>query len=67
MTVPLIEQYKSDISNYANDTPPYNYGNTFLEAISNLETTIYNLLIGFATIISKQISQNVIYLYNLLT
>ena len=39
----LIEHYRSDFSNYADDTTPYNCGNTFLEVISDLETTIDNL------------------------
>ena len=38
----LIEHYRSDFSNYADDTTPYNCGNTFLEVISDLETTINN-------------------------
>ena len=32
-----------DFSNYADDTTPYNCGNTFLKVISDLETTIDNL------------------------
>ena len=36
----LIEHYRSDFSSYADDTTPYNCGNTFLEVISDLETTI---------------------------
>ena len=39
----MIEHYRSDFSNYADDTTPYNCGNTFLEVISDLETTIDNL------------------------
>ena len=39
----LIEHYRSDFSNYADDTTPYNSGNTFLAVISDLETTIDNL------------------------
>ena len=34
----LIEHYRADFSNYADDTTPYNCGNTFLEVISDLET-----------------------------
>ena len=60
----LIEQYKSDFPNYADDTTPYNCGNTFLEAISDLFITS---LIGFATINSKQMPQNVIHYYRFLT
>ena len=43
----LIEHYRSDFSNYADDTTPYNCGNTFLEVISDLETTINNLFDWF--------------------
>ena len=35
----LIEHYRSDFSNYADDTTPHTCGNTFLEDISDLETT----------------------------
>ena len=43
----LIEHCRSDFSNYADDTIPYNCGNTFLEVISDLETTIENLFDWF--------------------
>ena len=43
----LMEQYKSDFSYYADDTTLYNCGNTFFEAISDLETTIDNLFDWF--------------------
>ena len=43
----LIEHYRSDFSNYADDTIPYNCGNTFLEVVSDLETTINNLFDWF--------------------
>ena len=43
----LIEHYRSHISNYADDTTTYNCGDTFLEAISDLETTIENLFDSF--------------------
>ena len=43
----MIEHYRSDFSNYADDTTPYNCGNTLLEAISNLETTRDNLFDWF--------------------
>ena len=43
----LIEHYRSDFTNYADDTTPYNCGNTFLEVISDLETTINNLFDWF--------------------
>ena len=43
----LIEHYRSDFSNYADDTTPYNCGNTFLEVISDLETTMNNLFDWF--------------------
>ena len=43
----LIEHYRSDFSNYADDTTPYNCGNTFLEVISDLEATIDNLFDWF--------------------
>ena len=36
-----------DFSNYADDTTPYNCGNTFLKVISDLETTIDNLFNWF--------------------
>ena len=39
----LGEHYKSDFSNYANDTAPYNCGSTFFETISDLEITLDNL------------------------
>ena len=39
----IIEQYKSDFSNYADDTAPYNCGKTFLEAILDLKMTIDNI------------------------
>ena len=40
----LAEHYKSDFSNTANDTTPYNCRSTFLETISDLEITLNNLL-----------------------
>ena len=43
----MIEHYRSDFSNYADDTTPYNCGDTFLEVISDLETTIKNLFDWF--------------------
>ena len=43
----LLEHYRSDFSNYANDTTPYNSGDTFLEVIPDLETTIDNLFDWF--------------------
>ena len=43
----LIEHYRSDFSSYADDTCPYYCGNTFLEVISDLETTIDNLFDWF--------------------
>ena len=43
----LIEHYRSDFSSYADRTTPYNCGNTFLEVISDLETTIDNLFDWF--------------------
>ena len=43
----LIEHYRSGFSNYAYDTTPYNCENTFLEVISDLETTISNLFDWF--------------------
>ena len=47
ITVPLIEQYKSIFLDYADGTSPKNCGNTCLEALSNLETAIDNLLDWF--------------------
>ena len=49
----MIENYRSDFSNYADDTTPYNCGNTFLEVISDLETTINNLFDWFCCNNSK--------------
>ena len=43
----LIEHYRSDFSNYADSTTPYNCGNTFLEVVPDLETTINNLFDWF--------------------
>ena len=43
----LIEHYRSDFSNYADDTTQYNCGNTFLDAISDVETTIDNVFDWF--------------------
>ena len=43
----LIEHYRSDYSSYADDTTTYNCENTFLEIISDLETTIENLFDWF--------------------
>ena len=37
------DDYKSDFSNYTDDTTPYNCRSTFLETISDLEMTLYNL------------------------
>ena len=39
----LAEGYKSDFSNYADDTTPYNCGSTFLETILDLGITLDNL------------------------
>ena len=38
----MTEHYRSDFSSYADDTTLYNCGKTFLEVMSNLETTIGN-------------------------
>ena len=43
----LLEHYKSDCSNYADDTTPYNCGSTFFETISDLEITLENLFNWF--------------------
>ena len=43
----MIKHHRSDFSSYADDTTPYNCGNTFLEVISELETTIDNLFDWF--------------------
>ena len=45
----MIEHHRSDFSNYADDTTPYNYGNTILEVISELETAIDNLFDCFCS------------------
>ena len=42
-----MEHYKSDFSNYADDTTPYNCGSTFFETISDLEITLDNLFNWF--------------------
>ena len=39
----LAEHCKSNFSNYTDDTTPYNYRKTFLETMSDLEITLYNL------------------------
>ena len=52
----LIEHYRSDLSSYADDTTPYNCGNTFLEVISDLETAIDNLFDWFCCNNFKAIS-----------
>ena len=39
----LIEHYRSDFSNYADNATPYNCGNTFLEVMPDLERTMDNL------------------------
>ena len=43
----FIKHYRSDFSNHADDTTSYNCGSIFLETISDLETTIDNLLDRF--------------------
>lgn len=43
----LIEHYRSDFSNYTDDTNPHNCGATFLEVISDLEIKIGNLFDWF--------------------
>ena len=43
----LVEHYKSVISNYADDTTPWNCKNAFLETISNLEITLDKLFNWF--------------------
>ena len=43
----MIEHYRSDFSSYADDFTPYNCWNTFLEVISDLETTKGNLFDWF--------------------
>ena len=50
----LADHYKSDFSNYAYDTTPYNCGNAFFETISDLEITLVSYSTGPATIILKQ-------------
>ena len=42
-----MEYYRSDFTNYADGTTPYNCGNTFSEVISGLETTTDNLFDWF--------------------
>ena len=43
----LAEHYKSDFSNYVDDTAPYNCRSTFLETISDLEITLDKLFNWF--------------------
>ena len=43
----LAEHYKSEFSDYTNDTTPYNCWNTSLETISDLEITLDNLFKWF--------------------
>ena len=43
----LAGHYKSDFSNYVDDTTPYNCGSTFFETISDLEITSDNLFNWF--------------------
>ena len=66
ISVPLIEEYKSDFSKYANDTTPYNYANTFSEIISDLEITIGNLFHWFCYNNFK-VNPSKFYLYPFLT
>ena len=42
-----MDHYKSDFSNYADDTTPYNCGNTFFEPVSDLDITLDNLFKWF--------------------
>ena len=62
----LATHYKSDFSNYADDTTPYNCGSIFFETRSDLEITLTTYSTGSATIILKEMPQNVIYSYCLL-
>ena len=43
----LAEHYKSDFSNYADDTTPYNCGSAFFKTISDLELTLDKLFNWF--------------------
>ena len=43
----LLEHYKSYLSNYADDTTPYNSRSTFFETISDLGITLENLFNWF--------------------
>ena len=43
----MIEHYRSNFSHCADDKTPHNCGKTFLEVISDLETTIDNLFDWF--------------------
>ena len=49
-----VERYKSDFSNYADDTTHYNCRSTFLETISDLEITLDNLCNWFCCNNSKE-------------
>ena len=42
-----MDHYKSDFSNYADDTTPYNCGSTFFETVSDLDITLGNLFKWF--------------------
>ena len=44
----LAEHYKSDFSDYADDTTPYNCRSTLLDIISDLEITLGSLLTWFS-------------------
>ena len=43
----LADDYKSDFSNYSDDSSHYNCRSTFLETVSDLEITLDNLLNSF--------------------
>ena len=43
----LAEHYKSDVSNYADDTTPHNFGSTFFKTISDVKITLDNLFNRF--------------------
>ena len=47
MDLLLAKNYKSDFSNYTEDTTPYNCWSTFLETISDLEIVLDNLFNWF--------------------
>ena len=57
----LAERYKSDFSNYADDTTPYNCGSAFFETIADLKITLDKLFNWFGYNYFKANASNAIY------